>query len=382
MASLKLNPGGRQRVLQGHPWIYANEVQKLPGQEHDGKTIECRDAQGRFLGVGIYNSRSQILWRKISSDKGEFDQTFLQKALQRSIARRKNLTSGRLVWSESDGIPGLIVDRYGPVLVIQVSTLAVELHLESILDLLEEMVKPQSIILRNDAPTREKEGMERYVKIGRGNTPEPFWLKLGAVEFLFDWKSGQKTGFYLDQCAQHLHVAGYAGGRRVLDVFCNQGGFALQCAKMGAISVTAVDSSAEAIALAKSNAARNECQVKWVCENAFDFLKRQKPESWDLVVLDPPPFAKSRDKLEEALRGYKEINLRAMKQLSAGGILATYACSHHISLDLFRQMLTEAASDAGRSARLIEICRQSYDHPVMLHIPESEYLRGFILEIE
>jgi 23S rRNA (cytosine1962-C5)-methyltransferase len=382
MASIKLNPGGRQRVLQGHPWVYVNEVQKLPDTEYDGKTLECRDSQGRLIGTGIYNSRSQILWRKISSDKADLNASFLALRLKTSLARRKDLQAGRLVWSESDGLPGLTVDRYENVLVVQISTLAMEYHLENILDWLEKNLAPSSIILRNDAPLREKEGLERYVRIGRGSAPEPFWLNLGGVEFLFDWKSGQKTGFYLDQCEQHRRVAAYAKGRRVLDVFCNQGGFALHCAKEGALSVTAVDASSEAIALGRQNALRNNYDVKWICENAFDFLKRQKSDSWDLVILDPPPFAKSRDKLDEALRGYKEINLRAMKQLAPEGILATYACSHHIRYDLFRDMLVAAAGDAGRSVRLREITRQSYDHPVILTIPESEYLRGYILEME
>ena len=382
MASIKLNPGGRQRVLQGHPWVYANEVQKVLGPEHDGKAVECRDSKGQFLATGLYNSCSQILWRKISSDKTVFDAAFLHPALEKAVKRRGDLQAGRLVWSESDGIPGLIVDRFGDVLVLQISTMGVEQQMESILDWLEKKIKPSAIVLRNDAPLREKEGLERYLRVGRGTAPDPFWLNLGSVEFLFDWQSGQKTGFYLDQCEQHLRVAAYAKGRRVLDVFCNQGGFALHCAKAGATSVTALDSSSEAIAIAKKNALQNGCEVKWVCENAFDYLKRQKAGSWDLVILDPPPFAKSRDKLDEALRGYKEINLRAMKQLTSGGILATYACSHHISYDLFRKMLSEAAVDAGRAARLLEICGQSHDHPVILGIPESEYLRGYILEIE
>jgi 23S rRNA (cytosine1962-C5)-methyltransferase len=211
--------------------------------------------------------------------------------------------------------------------------------------------------------------------------PGPFWMDLNGVEFLFDGESGQKTGFYLDQCEQHVVVSRYARGRRVLDLFCNQGGFALHCAKAGAAHVLGVDSSAAAIGVARENAKKNEVNIQWVCENAFDYLKRMKPNSWDLVILDPPPFAKSRDRVQEALGAYKEINLRAMKQLTAGGILATYACSHHISYGLFREMLTEAAGEAGREVRLREICRQSLDHPVLLSVPETEYLRGFVLEV-
>lgn len=382
MASLKLNPGNRQRVLQGHPWVYANEVQKLLAPEFNGHAIECRDAQGRILGTGLYNGHSQIIWRKISKDKQEFDSVFIHKTLAAAFLRRRGLTSGRYFWSESDGIPGLIIDRFESVLVVQFLTMAVDRAQDIILDWLEQELKPTAIILRNDAPSREKEGLLRSVSVGRGTAPSSMWLHFQGVDFLFDWESGQKTGFYLDQCEQHQKVAAYANGRRVLDVFCNQGGFALHCAKQGAASVVGVDSSVEAIGLAKQNSAKNELTITWICENAFDYLKRQKPNSWDLVILDPPPFAKSRDRLQEALGGYKEINLRAMKQLAPGGILATYSCSHHISYEIYRQMLMEAAADVGRNVRLLEMCKQSYDHPVMLNIPESEYLRGFILEIE
>lgn len=381
MASLKLKPGFRPRVLHGHPWVFANELQKLLPPEHDGQSVECRDSRGRFLGSGIYNSRSMIAWRRYSPDKLAFDAAYLRNALSKALDLRKGKELCRLVWSESDDLPGLIVDRYGPVLVMQALTLAVDRNRDSILDYLQERLEPSCIILRNDAPSREKEGLPRQVEIARGSQPEPIWLNHGGLEFLYDSEGGQKTGWYLDQLEQHLRVATYARGRRVLDVFCNQGGFALHCAKAGASSVTAVDVSDDAIALGKGNAEKNGLNVDWICANAFDFLSRQGPGSSDLIILDPPPFAKSKDRLEEAARGYKEINLRAMKQLSPGGILATYTCSHHVSHDMLRELLASAAADAGRKLRVREVCMQSPDHPVILTIPESEYLRGMILEI-
>ncbi|NJK93112.1 MAG: class I SAM-dependent rRNA methyltransferase [Blastochloris sp.] len=367
--------------MRGHPWVYANEVRELLAPEWDGRAVECRDAQGRILGSGIYNGRSQIVWRGFSTGKEDFGREYLSQALERACRRREGRKVGRLVWSESDGIPGLIVDRYGPVLVAQFLTLAVDRQGEMVLDWLQEALQPVCILLRNDAPSREKEGLAREVRVGRGVLPEAFWLELGGLEFYYEADSGQKTGLYLDQCEQHGRVARFAEGRDVLDVFCNQGGFALHCAKAGARTVTGIDSSAEAIGRAQKNAERNGLSIHWICENAFDFMKRQKPESRDLIILDPPPFAKARDRVQEAMKGYKELNLRAILQLRPGGVLATYSCSHAIGYERYREMLADAAADAGRRLRLLEICHQSADHPVWLNMPESEYLRGYVLEV-
>lgn len=384
-AALKLKPNANSRVLTGHPWVFVNEVEAVLPPEHDGEVVECRDRTGRFLGSGIYNSKSQIIWRRLSRDRVELEEGYLRGALTRSLARRTEMGGfKRLVWSESDDLPGVVVDQFDDTLVVQVQTLALEKRAALLGELLSELVKPAEIIFRNDANIRRLEGLPLEVHTRSGAAWEPRWVKIDGIEYFLDLQNGQKTGFYLDQRAQHSAVAKYAGGRRVLDAFCNQGSFALHCAKAGAASVRGLDSAFDAIGQSIKNAAQNGLKADFVAANVFDWFtaQREAAPAWDLIVLDPPPFAKSKSALEGALRGYKELNLRAMKALTPGGVLATYACSHHMQDRELRQVLAEAAADAKRKVHVLEYCHQPADHPVLVTMPESEYLRGYILQVE
>jgi 23S rRNA (cytosine1962-C5)-methyltransferase len=405
---LKLKPNAKGRVLSGHPWVFANEVEALLPVEKDGEMVECRDRAGRLLGTGIYNSRSQIVWRRLSRDRVALDGTYLRGALERAIKRRDEgrgrptppaggnmgeAGSGapalperfqRLVWSESDELPGVVADQFGDTLVVQVQTLAMDRRSGLLGDLLAELTGAKEIIFRNDSNLRRLEGLAPGAYTRSGRPWEPRWVRIDGFDYWLDLQQGQKTGFYLDQRRQHAAVAKHAAGRRVLDAFCNQGSFALHCARAGAARVLGLDSAFDAIGQARKNAERNGVAVEFEAVNVFDWFtaRRDASPEWDLIVLDPPPFAKSKSALENALRGYKELNLRAMKALTPGGILATYTCSHHMGDRELRDVLAAAANDAKRRAHVLEWCHQPPDHPVLATMPESEYLRGYILRVE
>ena len=383
--SLKLKPNATSRVLTGHPWVFANECEALLPADHDGEVVECRDRTGRFLGTGIYNSKSQIVWRRLSRDRVTLDEAYLRAALERALARRAGMGDfKRLVWSESDDLPGVVADQFGDTLVVQVQTLAMEKRSAVLSDLLAGLTGAKEIIFRNDANIRKLEGLPAGVHTRSGSPWEPRWVKIDGLDYWLDLQGGQKTGFYLDQRQQHAVVAKYAAGRRVLDAFCNQGSFALHCAKAGAASVLGLDSAFDAVGQAKKNADRNGLKAEFTGANVFDWFTAQREAAlaWDLIILDPPPFAKSKSALAGALRGYKELNLRAMKSLSAGGVLATYTCSHHMQDAQLREVLAEAAADAKKRVHVLEYCHQPADHPVLVTMPESEYLRGYILRVE
>lgn len=388
-AALKLKANAKPRVLAGHPWVFANEVESLLPAEHDGAVVECRDRAGRFIGSGIYNSKSQIVWRRFSRDHAALDREFVRGAVERAIARRQLQDAAatgarceRLIWSESDDLPGVVVDRFGDAVVMQIQTLAMEQRADLISDVLQEIVQPGEIIFRNDATIRRLEGLTLEVHTRSGHPWEPRWLNIDGFDYWLDLQAGQKTGFYLDQRAQHRTVAKYCAGKRVLDAFCNQGAFALHAARAGAKEVLGLDSAEDAIAAAKKNAERNHVAAEFRVANVFDWFNdpaRGSEAPWDVIVLDPPPFAKSKSALEGALRGYKEINLRALQRLAPNGVLATYTCSHHMQDAELRGVLTEAAADAKKKVRVVEFCHQPPDHPVLIGMPESEYLRGYIL---
>lgn len=384
-ASLKLKPNANSRVLSGHPWVFVNECEALLPAEHDGEVVECRDRNNRLLGTGIYNSKSQIVWRRLSRERVVLDAAWLRAVLERAIARRADMGDfKRLVWSESDDLPGVVVDQFGDALVVQIQTLAMEKRSGQISDLLAELTGAAEIIFRNDSNLRRLEGLPVDIRTRSGQPREPRWVRIDGFDYWLDLQGGQKTGFYLDQRLQHAVVARYAAGRRVLDAFCNQGSFALHCAKAGAGNVLGLDSAFDAVSQAKKNAGRNGVKADFQGVNVFDWFTAQRDAApaWDLIILDPPPFAKSKSALEGALRGYKELNLRAMKALTPGGVLATYTCSHHMHDMQLREVLAEAAADAKRRVHVLEFCHQPPDHPVLVTMPESEYLRGYILKVE
>jgi 23S rRNA (cytosine1962-C5)-methyltransferase len=381
----------RSRIYHGHDWVYATEVQKMWGTVADGSVVTLKDGKDRMLGSAIYNSQSQIVARRFSRQRLDLDAEFFKRRIAQAIEYRRHRGCdprlARLVWSESDGIPGLIVDRYGDCLVVQTLTLAMDQRLEMIVAALVELCAPVAIVERNDAPIRKAEGMELRTGMLHGSEPAPFVIEAAGMQFEVDLLNGQKTGFYLDQLPNYVGVSRHAAGRRVLDCFANQGAFAIACAKAGATAVDAVEISADTCEQMRRNVARNDVKVGVVQENAFDFLKRAESEAagatgrYDIVILDPPSFTKSKGTLGDAMRGYKDIHLRALRLLGTGGLLATYCCSHHVSRDIFMATINEAAVDARRTLRLIDTFSQGLDHPIITTLPETEYLKGFLFEL-
>ncbi len=391
VGTLRLKANARARVLHGHPWVFVNEVEAPLPAAFDGEVVECRDRAGRPLGSGIYNSRSQIIWRRFARERATLDQGYFDGAVARAKARRDALGSPwsevrRLVWSEADDLPGVVVDQYGDTLVVQVQTLAMERRRALLESALDRVVAPSEIIYRHDGTLRRLEGLPGGTLTRSGRAWEPRWRKIDGVEVWLDLQQGQKTGFYLDQRPQHALVARHCAGRRVLDAFCNQGGFALHAARAGAAEVLGLDSAEDAIAAARRNAERlGSRTVSFSVANVFDWFNapvRQQEPAWDVIILDPPPFAKSKSALEGALRGYKEINLRAMQRLAPGGLLATYTCSHHMQDAELRGVLADAATDARRRVTVVEHCHQPPDHPILVTMAESEYLRGYLLRVD
>ncbi len=382
MAGLIISP--RARIFHGHEWIYSTEIAKSFGNPQPGDVITLKDFRDRPLGSAIYNPQSQIVARRFSRRRQDLDLDFftrrIRQAIDHRVRRGLDETLCRLVWSESDGMPGLIVDRYGPHLAVQTLTLAMDLRRDLIRDALLALLAPSSIVLRNDSPFRKAEGMEPGIEMLHGENPGPFVVRANELDFEIDLFDGQKTGLYLDQLQSHTEVAKLAQGRRVLDCFTNQGGFALACAKAGAAKVTAVDVSATACEAARHNARLNGLDIEVLEHNVFDFLKHATPD-YDLIILDPPSFTRNKKTLMDAMRGYKEIHLRSLKLLDKGGILSTFCCSHHASRELFQENLVDASVDAKKSLRLIAEHAQRPDHPILISIPETSYLKGLTVEV-
>ncbi len=376
----------RSRLFHGHDWVYVSDVLKAFGDPADGDVVSLKDGKDRMLGSAIYNSRSQIVARRFSRQRQGLDADFFQRRIAKALAYRARYGIDprrcRILWSESDGVPGVIVDRYGDTLVLQTLTLAMDQRKALLVEALAATLRPRTIIERNDAPIRRAEGLELLTGVLLGEA-SPLEIDVDGVTFEIDPLHGQKTGFYLDQVENYRRVAARAKGRRVLDCFSNQGAFALACAKAGAAEVTAVEISAEGAKSIAAHADRNGLALRVIEANVFDFLNAEERAEahYDLIILDPPSFTKSREKMHDALRGYKEIHLRALKLLSPNGLLATFSCSHHISAPLFAEMLRDSLVDAKKSARQIETLHQGLDHPVLLNLPETEYLKGWLLEL-
>ena len=382
MPGLIIKP--RSRIFHGHDWVYASEIKKSFGNPQPGEVISLKDFKDKPLGSAIYNPRSQIVARRFSRRKQDLDRAFFLRRLQLAFSLRERLpvdpTLCRLAWSESDGLPGLIVDRYRSHLVVQTLTLAMDQRIDLITGVLQELLTPDSIVVRNDSPMRKAEGLEPVNFVAHGENPDPVLLETGGLHLEATLLAGQKTGLYLDQLDTYDRIASLAPGKRVLDCFSNQGGFGLACARAGAASVTCVDISADAIAAVRRNAELNDLKTETVEANAFDYLKNCD-EQFDLIILDPPSFTRSKKALGDAMRGYKEIHLRALKLLDHDGYLATFSCSHHVSRELFLNNVRDAAVDARRTLRLVESYTQRADHPILPTIPETEYLKGFCLQL-
>jgi 23S rRNA (cytosine1962-C5)-methyltransferase len=377
-----LSRKGEDRVLRGHPWVFRSDIGRM-SKASDGAVVRVEGHRGRTLGFALYSSRSEIRLRMIERGEALAD-SWLRDRLEAAIRWRETVAAGapacRLVHGEGDGLPSLVVDRYGDYLVIQTLSQGTERLKSEIVAALVERLQPKGILERNDPRVRSLEGLDQRVGLLHGSVPETVEVDEGGVVFDADLWKGQKTGLFLDQRENHIMARSYARGR-VLDGFTYSGGFALSVAR-AAEQVIAVDLSADALAKVQSNAARNGItNVETRDANVFDLLHDfdQKGERFQTVILDPPAFAKSKDAVEKAWRGYKEINLRALKVLDPGGCLITCSCSYHVHESDLEEILTAAAVDAGATVTVVEKRRQARDHPVVLGVPETYYLKCFVL---
>ena len=393
MAGIVVKP--RARILHGHDWVFTSEVLKVFGKPADGDVISLKDGRDHLIGSAIYNSRSQIVARRFSRQRQDLDLDFFKRRIAQAAdyrdRRKVDPKLRRVIWSESDGLPGVIVDRYGDHFVLQTLTLAMDMRKELIANAMVDLFgKNVTIIERNDAPVRRAEGLDLRIGVLEGAAPSaPITIEINGaqqrvpLQFEIDLLGGQKTGFYLDQRQNYQAVAQHANGRRVLDCFTNQGAFALACARQGASEITGVEENSQNIAAAKKSAERNALPINFVEQDVFQFLRaaERAEAEYDLIILDPPSFTKTKGGLHDALRGYRELHVRAFKLLSKDGLLATFSCSHHVSESVFAQMLADALVDARRSARKVRRFEQAPDHPVLPTLPETEYFKGFLLEM-
>jgi 23S rRNA (cytosine1962-C5)-methyltransferase len=373
---------GQARVERGHPWIFRSDVVK-DGGASPGALVRVAGVRGEPLGFAFWSARSEIRLRMLERGE-ELKPSFLRDRIERALRWRDTVAAGaeayRVVHGEGDGLPSLVVDRYGDYLVIQTLSQGTERAKPEIVAALVELLKPRGIVERNDPKVRTLEGLEQTVSVLHGDVPDRVEVSEGDVRLAVDLREGQKTGLFLDQRENHLAARRYAKGR-VLDAFCYDGGFALQVAR-DAERVTAVDLSAEALARVRANAERNGlANVETRDANVFDLLHEldKREERFDTVILDPPAFAKSKSAIPQAARGYKEINRRALRILKPGGCLVTCSCSYHIHEDDFEAILADAATDAGATVTVVEKRRQARDHPVVLGVPETYYLKCFVL---
>lgn len=394
MAAVLLKPGREKSLLRDHPWIFSGAVAGLRGAPGAGETVEVLSASGEFLAWGAYSPNSQIRVRIWTRDPQQtIDADFFRQRLKRSLAARGGLgltgetDALRLVHGESDGLPGLIVDRYADTLVIQVLSSGVERWRDTLVGQLAELTGIERVFERSDVDVRRLEGLAERTGVLLGSEPTGrFTIHENGLRFWVDVRSGHKTGYYLDQRPNRARVGHLARGRQVLDCFCYTGGFSTHALAGEADSVLAVDSSAEALALARENLALNDLAAEKVTfqeGDVFQVLRslRDQARCFDLIVLDPPKFAQTAAQAERAARGYKDINLLAFKLLRPGGILATFSCSGGVSEDLFQKIVAGAALDAGVHAQIHEYLHQGPDHPVALNFPEGAYLKGFIIRV-
>jgi len=396
MAKLVLKPGADRRLRAGHPWIYRSEIGDLRGSWTAGGAVDVADSRGRYLGRGFYNPRPSLACRVLTRIDEPVDAAFFRRRLEAALAYRRSLSLSpegrgqglpdayRLCWSEGDGLPGLVVDRYGPVSVVQCLTLGMTHALGWTAEALESLFPGGPVYRLDDATAARLEGFEPVRSWLGATGPGELVVAEGDCRFRVTPGGGQKTGLYLDQRENRTLVAGFAAGRRVLDAFSYAGGFACHALKAGASAAVLLESSADALALARLNLDLNGSSDRAELRegNAFDLLRDlgSRGERFGLVILDPPPFTRRKDSLEAAARGYKEINLRALRLLEADGILATFSCSHHVTLARFEEICREAAGDSGVAVRLVAPLGQSRDHPVLLTVPETRYLTGLLLQ--
>lgn len=395
MPTVILKPGRDKPVRNRHPWIFSGGIDTISRDAVDGDVVEVIGAGGEWLARGTLNRRSQIQVRLLSWDQAEpVDEAFWRRRLQRALDGRAALaadpatTAYRLVHAESDGLPGLIVDRYGDWLVLQSLTLGIERAKATLVALLSELCQPLGIVERSDVDVRDKEGLRPTTSLLTGSQPEaPVEVLEHGYRFVVDLLGGQKTGFYLDQRENRRRAAAYCRGARVLNAFSYTGAFAVYALAAGARHVVDLDSSLEALELAERNLALNgfdpDRQAEGIAGDVFQVLRdwRTAGERFDVIILDPPKFAHSQQHVERAARAYKDINLLGMQLLNPGGTLISFSCSGLVSADLFQKILFGASVDAKRDVQIVERLSQGSDHPVLLSFPEGEYLKGLICRV-
>ncbi len=389
------------KLRAGHPWVYDNEIEQSPDGAENGSVVDVVSQKGTYLGSGLLSEKSKIRIRILSQNANDrFDESFWKRAVKYAVDYRaavmgEGFSACRLVFGEADRLPGLTVDKYGDILSVQVLSYGIErvkgiIYKALVYELAQHGVAVRGIMERNDAAIRELEGMGQYKGWYEADflppAPSPVTqIEENGIIYEVDVLNGQKTGFFLDQKYNRLAAAKLAAGRRVLDCFTHTGSFALNAAKGGAEHVTAVDVSQLAVDTAKENARRNGLldRMDFICEDVFELLPRLKEEGarYDFIILDPPAFTKSRKTIGSAERGYKEINLRAMRLLPRGGFLATASCSHFMDSERFLKMVKSAANDAGVTLRLIEARKQSPDHPILLGVEETDYLKFYLFQV-
>ncbi|MBQ9252108.1 MAG: class I SAM-dependent rRNA methyltransferase [Clostridia bacterium] len=388
MSKAVLIPGKEKRVYSRHPWIFRSDIARVEGEFTPGDVLDIYSSKGKFLARGFYNPASQIALRVMTYHEEPVDRDFIFRRVHEAIDYRRSfadLRSCRLIFAESDRLPAMIVDAFGDVLVLQCLALGMERFKQDVVDALVEELHPVGIWERNDVPVRRLEGLEMQTGLLYGQVPDRALMVENGIKFLVDVKEGQKTGFFLDQKENRAAIAPFVKGKRVLDCFTHTGSFALHAGYYGAREVIGVDISEFACQFAEENAKLNglEDRVHFVTANAFDLLaeKSRAGEKYDVVILDPPAFTKSRSTVDSAKRGYKEINLRAMKMIEPGGYLITCSCSQHISPELFQEIVRDAAADARVLLRQVEFRTQGKDHPILPSSPETQYLKCGIYQV-
>ena len=384
-AYLKYNR--EKRVEQGHPWVFRSDIDRVEKTALPGDVVDLHAAKGKFLGRAYYNPASMITLRMLTREDEPIDRDFFYGRVQRAYDFRKafcDLNSCRLIYGESDFLPALIVDKFADICVMQSLALGIDRYKDILCDAIMDITGCRGIYQRDDVPVRELEGLPLETGFLRGQFDTNVLMEENGIKFMVDVANGQKTGFFLDQKENRASLAPIVRDKEVLDCFTHTGSFALHAAKFGAAHVTGVDISEDACVLARRNAELNGLtNVEFVAENAFDLLRRcyDEKKHYDVIILDPPAFTKTRSAVEGALRGYKEINLRAMKMLPKGGFLVTCSCSQHVSPAAFVEMLLGAARDAHRQIRIVEARTQGKDHPILLAAPETQYLKFYVLQV-
>ena len=389
MSSIYIAKGKEDRIYKGHSWIYSGDITGVEGEYVNGDIVEVFAHNGRFIGKGYVNDNSKIAVRMLTRLDEEIDESFFEKRISQAMEYRDviapKITSKRLIYSEGDNLPGIIVDQYEDVLVVQILSLGIDIRRDMIIDILKRKTGISKVYERSDSKTRYLEGLEPKAGFIGGEFSTKFDMIENGFKMKIDVENGQKTGYFLDQRENRASIAQYVEGGEVLDCFCHTGSFSVHAVGYGAKKVTAVDVSESAIEMAKANLELNnpDCDCDLIIDNVFDVLRQYERErkEFDVVILDPPAFTKSRAAVDAALRGYKDINMRGAKIVKEGGYLLTASCSHHVSEGDFLEMTKEALADARRIGRLIEVRTQAKDHPIALGIPETKYLKFLAFQL-